>query len=67
MTQNSACVGHFNSDIQEKFIHTKFIFPQASKKEWKVEGMTSSRCSNWYCIKGEYDHLFPANSSQTIE
>ncbi|MCE8162826.1 MAG: hypothetical protein I3273_01335 [Candidatus Moeniiplasma glomeromycotorum] len=53
--------------MQEKFPHTKFIFPQASRKEWKVEGMFSSENTNWYCIKTTRDHLFTPNPPQTIE
>lgn len=67
MTLNNNCVSHFNSNMQEKFPHTKFIFPQASQKEWKVKGMFSSECSNWYTIEGERNHLFVTNPPQTIE
>jgi len=74
MTLNNNCVGHFNSQMQAKFPHTKFIFPQASRKEWKVAGMFGCynkevpvENTNWYCIKGERSHLFLSNPPQNVE
>ena len=67
MGLNNHCVGHFNNHMQEKFPHTKFIFPQASRKEWKVKGMFSSENTNWYCIKTTRDHLFTPNPPKNLE
>ena len=74
MTLNNNCVGHFNSAMQEKFPHTKFIFPQASRKPWAVENMLGcsnkelpTENTNWYCIKTTRDHLFTPNPPRTLE
>ena len=67
MTLSNNCVGHFDSNMQNKFPHTKFIFPQASRKEWKVKGMFSSENTNWYCIKATRDHLFTPNPPKNLK
>jgi len=74
MTLNNSHVGHFNSNMYQKFSNTKFIFPQASQKEWAVEGMFGcqnkeipTKNTNWYCIKTTRSHLFTPNPPQNIE